>query len=142
MSFFLSGLTWEEAKARCPEGVVPACHNSVDTVTISGPLESVKTFVAQLQEEGVFARNVNSAGVAFHSYFMDTIAVSLKAALSKVGVQTRQLIWPSYRHVCLTVECGTNLYGLPSRVDPRQTIDLWESREQRSKKENSQFLKK
>ena len=30
------GLTWEEAKERCPEGVVPACHNAQDTVTISG----------------------------------------------------------------------------------------------------------
>ena len=30
------GLTWEEAKCRCPEGVVPACHNAIDTVTISG----------------------------------------------------------------------------------------------------------
>ena len=32
-----AGLTWAECKAQCPEGVVPACHNSEDTVTISGP---------------------------------------------------------------------------------------------------------
>lgn len=31
------GLSWEECKQRCPPGVVPACHNSKDTVTISGP---------------------------------------------------------------------------------------------------------
>jgi len=31
------GLTWEECKAQCPQGVVPACHNAEDTVTISGP---------------------------------------------------------------------------------------------------------
>ncbi|TNN50607.1 Fatty acid synthase [Liparis tanakae] len=31
------GLTWVECMAQCPEGVVPACHNSEDTVTISGP---------------------------------------------------------------------------------------------------------
>ena len=30
------GLTWTEAKERCPEGVVPACHNALDTVTVSG----------------------------------------------------------------------------------------------------------
>ena len=34
------GLTWQEAKDRCPEGVVPACHNAVDTVTISGKIFS------------------------------------------------------------------------------------------------------
>lgn len=33
----LAGLSWEECKQRCPAGVVPACHNSEDTVTISGP---------------------------------------------------------------------------------------------------------
>ena len=64
------GLTWAEAKERCPEGVVPACHNSLDTVTISGPVEAVRTFVEQLKSEGVFAKEVNSGGVAFHSSYM------------------------------------------------------------------------
>ena len=78
------GLTWAEAKARCPEGVVPACHNSVDTVTISGPAELVKQFVAELKEEEIFAKEVQSAGVAFHSYFMAKTAPALKEALQKV----------------------------------------------------------
>lgn len=33
----VSGLTWAECLERCPQGVVPACHNAEDTVTISGP---------------------------------------------------------------------------------------------------------
>ena len=33
----LSGMTWEQCLERCPQGVVPACHNAEDTVTISGP---------------------------------------------------------------------------------------------------------
>lgn len=33
----LSGMTWEQCIERCPQGVVPACHNAEDTVTISGP---------------------------------------------------------------------------------------------------------
>ena len=77
-------MTWAEAKARCPEGVVPACHNSIDTVTISGPAETVKKFVAELKEEEIFAKEVHSAGVAFHSYFMAKTAPALKAALQKV----------------------------------------------------------
>lgn len=36
------GLTWEEAKKRCPDGVVPACHNGADSVTISGDADKVK----------------------------------------------------------------------------------------------------
>ncbi|XP_053308944.1 fatty acid synthase [Spea bombifrons] len=78
------GLTWEECKMQCPEGVVPACHNSEDTVTISGPKDSVRDFVAKLKEDGVFAKEVQSAGVAFHSYYMESIAPSLLSALKKV----------------------------------------------------------
>ncbi|XP_060796063.1 fatty acid synthase isoform X1 [Neoarius graeffei] len=78
------GLTWEECKAQCPQGVVPACHNAEDTVTISGPQEAVSKFVAELKENGVFAKEVRSAGVAFHSYYMASIAPALLAALQKV----------------------------------------------------------
>ncbi|XP_046888952.1 fatty acid synthase isoform X1 [Hypomesus transpacificus] len=78
------GLTWAECKAQCPQGVVPACHNAEDTVTISGPQESVRKFVAELKEAGVFAKEVRSAGVAFHSYYMASIAPALLAALKKV----------------------------------------------------------
>ncbi|XP_075135067.1 fatty acid synthase [Leptodactylus fuscus] len=78
------GLTWEECKIQCPEGVVPACHNSEDTVTISGPKDAVRDFVAKLKKDGVFAKEVQSAGVAFHSYYMASIAPSLLSALKKV----------------------------------------------------------
>ncbi|XP_016106540.1 fatty acid synthase-like [Sinocyclocheilus grahami] len=78
------GLTWEECKAQCPQGVVPACHNAENTVTISGPQDSVSKFVAQLKESGVFAKEVRSAGVAFHSYYMASIAPALLCALQNV----------------------------------------------------------
>ncbi|XP_044275877.1 fatty acid synthase [Varanus komodoensis] len=78
------GLTWEECKRRCPTGVVPACHNSEDTVTISGPQAAVSKFVSTLKAEGVFAKEVLSGGVAFHSYFMESIAPVLLSALQKV----------------------------------------------------------
>lgn len=78
------GLTWEEAKQRCPEGVVPACHNSEDTVTISGAANLVTEFVKELKSEGVFAREVNSSGVAFHCHYMAGIAPALRKALDQV----------------------------------------------------------
>ncbi|NXJ82917.1 FAS synthase, partial [Trogon melanurus] len=78
------GLTWEECKQCCPPNVVPACHNSEDTVTVSGPLDSVNEFVAKLKKDGVFAKEVRSAGVAFHSYYMASIAPALLGALRKV----------------------------------------------------------
>jgi fatty acid synthase, animal type len=47
-----------------------ACHNSEDGVTISGPPDSIAKFVNQLKSEGVFAREVNSSGIAFHSWYI------------------------------------------------------------------------
>lgn len=70
----------------CPPGVVPACHNSVDTVTISGPFDVTTKFIEDLKAKGIFARDVNSSNVAYHSYYMNEIAPQLKAALEKVCV--------------------------------------------------------
>lgn len=78
------GLSWEECKQRCPPGIVPACHNSEDTVTISGPQASMSKFVEQLKQEGVFAKEVRTGGFAFHSYFMEGIAPLLLRELKKV----------------------------------------------------------
>ncbi|XP_037348616.1 fatty acid synthase [Talpa occidentalis] len=78
------GLSWEECKRRCPPGVVPACHNSEDTVTISGPQAAVVEFVEQLKQEGVFAKEVRTGGKAFHSYVMESIAPTLLQELKKV----------------------------------------------------------
>ncbi|XP_069124449.1 fatty acid synthase-like isoform X2 [Argopecten irradians] len=78
------GLTWKEAMDQCPGEVMPACHNSTNTVTVSGPVEEVAKFVLELQGRGVFARQVNSAGVAFHSKDMLKVAPLLKSRLSQV----------------------------------------------------------
>ncbi|XP_053376816.1 fatty acid synthase-like [Mercenaria mercenaria] len=78
------GLTWREALEQCPEYVVPACHNAEDTVTVSGPRDAIRNFVTKLKERQIFAKEVNTAGVAFHSYHMKEVAASLKSALDKV----------------------------------------------------------
>ncbi|KAH7944006.1 hypothetical protein HPB52_014256 [Rhipicephalus sanguineus] len=83
------GLTWEEARKRCPEGVIPACHNAEDSVTVSGPAEAVAKLVADLKAENVFAREVNSLDVAFHSPQMQSIGPSLRQALEKVVPQSK-----------------------------------------------------
>ena len=83
--FTIVGLSWEEARKQCPPGVVPACHNSEDTVTVSGPTELVSQFVKELKEKQIFAKEVNSSGVAFHSKYMETTAPILKKALLNVS---------------------------------------------------------
>lgn len=43
------GLGYEEVKDLCPPDIEVACHNGPDSCTISGPAESMKVFVAELQ---------------------------------------------------------------------------------------------
>jgi acyl transferase domain-containing protein len=81
-------MTWEEAKSRCPPGVYPACHNSQQMVTVSGPADDVSKFVTQLQSEDIFARQVNSSGVAFHSVYVKQAVDSSKTELLKVANDT------------------------------------------------------
>ena len=71
------GMTWKEAEARCPKGVVPACYNNAGNVTVSGSADLVSSFVDQLQTKEIFARNVDSNEIAFDSYVMKLLAPAL-----------------------------------------------------------------
>ncbi|XP_049519265.1 fatty acid synthase-like isoform X6 [Dermacentor silvarum] len=94
------GLTWEEAKRRCCDGVVPACHNAVDSVTVSGPPDAVSKLVQRLRDENVFAREVEGADKAFHSQHIRKIAPALLEALETVIPQPKPR---SQRWVCSSV---------------------------------------
>ncbi|CAL1299396.1 unnamed protein product [Larinioides sclopetarius] len=78
------GITWSQANKCCPKDVFPSCHNAEDSVTISGPKDSVKVFVDALKAENVFAREVDSCGYAFHSQYIFPAAGKLQTALEKV----------------------------------------------------------
>lgn len=78
------GLSWEEAKKRCPPDVYPACNNSSDSTTISGALPAMKKFVEELKKEDIFVRLVDSSGVAFHSKYMAAAGQNLRSALERI----------------------------------------------------------
>ncbi|KAB0795973.1 hypothetical protein PPYR_10034 [Photinus pyralis] len=78
------GLSWEECKRRCPPEIVAACHNSKDSVTISGPPKAIEDFVAQLKSEEIFAKAVKSSGHAFHSKYIAEAGPKLRKALDEI----------------------------------------------------------
>ncbi|XP_044270431.1 fatty acid synthase [Tribolium madens] len=78
------GLSWDEAKRRCPPDVFPACHNSEDNVTISGPIDVVNKFVDELTAENIFAKKVNSSNIAFHSKYIAEAGPKLRKALEAI----------------------------------------------------------
>lgn len=78
------GLKWDECKKRCPPEIFPACHNSEDSVTISGPPDGINKFVEQLSAEGIFAKAVKSSGTAFHSKYIADAGPRLRKALDEI----------------------------------------------------------
>ncbi|KUI53120.1 Lovastatin diketide synthase LovF [Cytospora mali] len=65
--------------------VVVACHNSPESVTISGDIAAVDEVATRLTENGVFARKLN-VPLAYHSHHMHAMAKDYTAALQEVMV--------------------------------------------------------
>lgn len=80
------GLSWEETKKRLSPDLIAACHNSADSVTISGPPASISEFVKACKADGIFAKEVNSSGFAFHSKYIADAGPKLREGLGKVSI--------------------------------------------------------
>ncbi|XP_045464695.1 fatty acid synthase-like [Harmonia axyridis] len=83
------GLSWKDAKERCPPLVYPSCHNSKNNVTISGEPKEMKRFMKTLESEDIFVREVNSAGFAFHCRHIAKAAPILQKSLGNIISQPR-----------------------------------------------------
>ncbi|XP_068156554.1 fatty acid synthase [Drosophila tropicalis] len=53
-----------------PETIEVACHNGPDSCTISGPIDDVAQFVAELKAKGIFAKEVPCSNIAYHSRYI------------------------------------------------------------------------
>lgn len=78
------GLGYRKIIGMLPLGVEVACHNSADSSTISGPAETVRDFVEQLQAQGIFAKEVNSSNIPYHTKHISSIGDKLKKYLERV----------------------------------------------------------
>lgn len=81
-----SGLGYQEIKDRLPHDIDVACRNSASSCTISGPVDSINEFVAVLKNEGIFAKAVNVAGIAYHSRYIQSAGPTLLKYLKEVRV--------------------------------------------------------
>ncbi|OXU25389.1 hypothetical protein TSAR_001850 [Trichomalopsis sarcophagae] len=78
------GLGYKDVKNLCPPDIEVACHNSAESSTISGPAESMKAFVAQLQAKNIFAREVPCSNIPYHSRYIAPAGAKLLESLKKV----------------------------------------------------------
>lgn len=54
----------------CPPEIDMACHNSSESTTLSGPVDITREFVKDLNSRGIFAKEVPSNGIAYHSRYI------------------------------------------------------------------------
>ena len=80
----LAGLGAEQAMNLCPPDIEVACHNGPNFCTLSGPAESMTKFVKTLQEQGVFAREVNCGNIAYNSKYISSAGPLLLKYLKQV----------------------------------------------------------
>lgn len=78
------GLSWEECKKKCPPEIYPACYNSADNVTISGPVDAMNKFIEELTADNIFAKVIKSSGAAFHSKYIADAGPRLRKALDDI----------------------------------------------------------
>lgn len=72
--------------------VVVACHNSPESVTLSGDLAAIDEVATRLTADGIFARKLN-VPLAYHSHHMQAMAGDYTDALHKVLESTPWSQW-------------------------------------------------
>ncbi len=68
------GMSADELTSIIPEDIDIACYNTPNLCTISGPTESIKSFVDELKSRKIFAKEVNSSHVPLHSRYICSAA--------------------------------------------------------------------
>lgn len=84
------GMGYNELKTILPADIDAACHNSAESTTISGPEKSVAAFVAHLKSQDIFAKEVPTSNIAYHSRYVKEIGDLLLT-------MTKDLIPPARR---------------------------------------------
>ncbi|UYV71847.1 FASN [Cordylochernes scorpioides] len=78
------GMSWDEVKSTAPAGIEPSCDNAEDSITISGPKALVQSYIKDLQNNEVFAREVNSCSYGFHSKYIQSSGPLLLNSMKKL----------------------------------------------------------
>eukprot|EP00102_Acyrthosiphon_pisum_P027204 XP_016664414.1 PREDICTED: fatty acid synthase [Acyrthosiphon pisum] len=119
------GLSWEEMQKRLPAGIIAACHNSADSVTISGPKDVTLKFAETLRQEGIFAKPVDSMGYAFHSPYLHELIPLLKPYYDKImaNPKPRSSRWksttfPEHKWNTQEAQCSSADYHLNNISSP------------------------
>lgn len=75
---------YKKLKSLTPPDIEIACHNGPDSSTISGPAERISEFVAELKSKNIFAKEVQTSNIPYHSSYIAEMGPKLLARLTEV----------------------------------------------------------
>ncbi|XP_015113130.1 fatty acid synthase [Diachasma alloeum] len=78
------GLGYEQTQKLCPSDIEVACHNGPEMTAVSGPVESIKSLIAKLSANNIFAREIPCNEIAYHSKCIADVGPKLFAYLKKI----------------------------------------------------------
>lgn len=74
-------LAWDELLARLPADLSPAAENAPGSVVVSGTMEAIARFQAELEADGVACRALRTSH-AFHSQMMEPVVAPFRAEVA------------------------------------------------------------
>ncbi|KAG5675346.1 hypothetical protein PVAND_005256 [Polypedilum vanderplanki] len=77
------GMHYKELEDLLPPMIDIACHNSIQSTTISGPKDAVEEFVAKLKKDGIFANTIACAGIPFHSRYISKVGQEMSKSFEE-----------------------------------------------------------
>ncbi|XP_072763279.1 fatty acid synthase-like isoform X1 [Anoplolepis gracilipes] len=77
-------LDFETLKNICPSDIDIACYNSLHNFVVSGPTNSVRTFIAKLQTENISVKEIACGHIPFHSRYVEPARVKLLEYLNQI----------------------------------------------------------
>lgn len=81
-----------------PEAIEVACHNAVNSCTLSGPADDIDEYVEKIKNRGIFARSVNVGNIAYHSRYIRPFAPKHFELLKKASNKFIFPTFDTYRH--------------------------------------------
>lgn len=71
-------------KENLPSSIEVVCYNSNKSCTIAGPVDAVKELIQKLKSENIFVKEIYSAGIAYHSSYIQNMGSIYGKHLEKV----------------------------------------------------------
>ncbi|KAL8917449.1 MAG: hypothetical protein Q9208_007943 [Pyrenodesmia sp. 3 TL-2023] len=100
----------------CQDQVVVACHNSPESVTLSGDAEAIHELEAYFGARQIFVRKLRTSGKAYHSHHMASAALEYTHLLKSTAVGST-IVVPMERR-CLMISTVSNDFVTNEVTDP------------------------